>query len=218
MELLRARSLDPQSLSLRVLLLSRPVTADEREELHAGLFADVHCGFGVSEILDPGLCVECEQGCYHVNEDQFLVEIVDGELLVTTLCREAMPLLRYRTRIGAALDRRKCACGRSGAILEPGARLDKRVIVNEMPLYSAQIASVLEHTQAAGFPFHLEIRERHIVISLEVTEKLFADTMRTMDDIRQEVRAAFFSRLGIRAEVCYLGPSSFRNLADNEAQ
>ena len=106
LELMRAieqRRIDPQSLHLRTVLLSRPVDAETREQLAAGLFAAVHCNFGLGEILDPGLCVECEAGLFHVNEDQFLAEVCDGELVVTTLCREAMPLLRYRTRVAAEL-------------------------------------------------------------------------------------------------------------------
>jgi phenylacetate-CoA ligase len=84
-KLMEERRMDPQSLQLRTVLLSRPVEAEKREAIRAGLFAAVQCVFGVGEIMDPGLCVECEAGQFHVNEDQFLVEIEGGELLVTTL-------------------------------------------------------------------------------------------------------------------------------------
>lgn len=73
------RRLDPQSLQLRTVLLSRPVDAETREQLAAGLSARVQCNFGLGEILDPGLCVECEAGRFHVHEDQFLAEVQDGE-------------------------------------------------------------------------------------------------------------------------------------------
>ncbi|MCX8108629.1 MAG: phenylacetate--CoA ligase, partial [Verrucomicrobiae bacterium] len=91
------RKIDPQSLHLRAVLLSRPVDTTTREELQAGLFATVQCNFGIPAILDPGFCLQCEHGFLHVNEDQFLVEVKDGELLVTTIAREATPLLRYAT-------------------------------------------------------------------------------------------------------------------------
>ena len=203
-ELLAAKRLDPQSLSLRVVLLSRPVSASERDDLHAGLFAKVRCNFGVAEILDPGLCVECAQGRFHVNEDHFLVECVDGELIVTTLCREAMPLLRYRARVGCSLRQERCACGRTGVVLEPGERRDGRLRVSEMPLYREQIAEVLGGTRAAGEPFEVEITDRKVVIMLRVTPRLFGDTIRVLGDLKREIEGEFMTRLGVEAEVQYL--------------
>ena len=208
-DVMDARGIDPQSLQLRTILLSRPVPAAEREALRASLFADVHCGFGVAEVLDPGLAIECEEGRLHVNEDQFLAECENGELLVTTLSREAMPLLRYRTRIACDFDAVKCRCGRTGRVIRPGERLDGRLRVNEMPLYRNQIDAVLEQTRAAGHPFLLDISEDRVEISIKVTEKLFADTVSRMENLRIEIENEFLNRLGIRAKVSYLGPRAF---------
>ncbi len=209
MELLRARRIDPQSLQLRHVLLSRPVSAAEREDLRTGLFAGVCCSLGIPEILDPGLCVECGEGRYHVNEDHFLVECVNGELVVTTLCREAMPLLRYATRMKASLTTDKCPCGRTGVGLLPGERLDGRLLVNETALYTSQIAEVLSHTKAAGTPFKLDISERGIVVSLKISDALFPDIMGELASLREDVEREFAARLGIRAEVRYLEPYHF---------
>ena len=115
MQVMEQRRLDPQSLHIRTVLLSRPVDKETRERLAAGLFARVQCNFGLGEILNPGLCVECSAGHFHVHEDHFLAEVQDGELVLTTLCREALPLLRYRTRVRCELTRDKCSCGRTGA-------------------------------------------------------------------------------------------------------
>ena len=204
--LLASRRVDPQSLSLRAVLLSRPVPASEREALRAGLFADIRCSFGVPEILDPGLCVECASGRLHVNEDHFLVEVKDGELLVSTLCREAMPLLRYRTRIACEIRREKCPCGRTGAVLLPGERLDDRLRVNEKPLYRSQIAGVLARTGAAGRAFDVDILEDKVLLRLALTADLFSDTMRTLFSLKQEIESEFFSRLGILTEVRFVEP------------
>jgi phenylacetate-CoA ligase len=203
-ELLGKRRMDPHSLNLRLVLLSRPVSTTEREELATGLSTNVWSSFGIDEILDPGLCVECSEGNFHVNEDQFLVEVESGELLVTTLCREALPLLRYCTRIACALQREPCACGRTGAILQPGERLDGRFRVNERPLYAAQIAGVLAQTRAAGYPFHLDISERRVVVSLEITPDVFVDTMRALADLKYEIQSEFLARLGIEVKVQYV--------------
>ena len=199
---------DPQSLQLRTVLLSRPVGTEVRTKLEAGLFAAVQCNFGMGDILDPGFSLECDQGRFHVNEDQFLVEEQDGQLVVTTLCREAMPLLRYQTRIACRVKKDKCPCGRTGAILEPGERLDGRLRVNEMPLYEQQIADVLAQTQAAGRPFHIQVRERHVVVFIPMTADLFADTMWPIENLRHRIESEFFDRLGIVAEVRFTEPDT----------
>ena len=206
-DLLKSVRVDPQSLHLRNLVLSRPVTAAEREALETGLFAQVRCSFGVTEILNPGLCVECDEGRLHVNDDHFLVEMVDDELVVTTLTREAMPLLRYRTRIRCSAERGRCSCGRTGLWLSPGGRLDDLLLVNETPLYRAQIAHVLEKTAVAGQPFKLEVGDRGVSIEVEVCEQFFADQMRVLAELRNTIRSEFLSRLGIEAEVRYRSPS-----------
>lgn len=206
--LLREQRIDPQSLHLRTILLTRPVGAEEREELENGLLAPVRCNFGVSEVADPGLCVQCERGDLHVNEDFFLCEAVDGELVVTTLCWEAMPLLRYRTGWSCSLDRRKCDCGRTGTILTPGKRLDGRMRVNETPLYREQITEVLGKTKAAGQTFHLDISEHSVALDIEMSEQFFADQMRVLAELRKEIELEFLTRLGIRAEIRYVAPAS----------
>jgi len=198
------RRTDPQSLHLRTVLLSRPVNAKTREQLGAGLFAKVQCNFGIGEILDPGLCVECEAGQFHVQEDQFLPEVHEGELVITTLGREAMPLLRFRTRTACELRREKCDCGRTGATIQPGQRLDRRLCVNEAPLYESQIAAVLAQTRAAGHRFQVEVLDRHIVLSIEMADDLFADTVWFLESVRREVHAEFMSRLSIEAEVRFV--------------
>ncbi len=201
MALLAARRTDPQELGLRTVLLSRPVPAAERQELQSGLFGKVHASFGVPELLDPGLAVECQEGRLHVQEDHFLAEVVDGELHVTTLCREAMPLLRYRTRIAAGLERQKCPCGRTGIVLLPGARLDGRITANEMPFYKKQIAEFLATTGVGRQNFAVESQGRRLVLTLEVSQDLFGDETRTLSDLKDKIQAAFAARFGVQVEI-----------------
>lgn len=199
--IIERRRMDPQSLNLRTILLSRPVDAETRDQIAAGLFATVRCSFGIPEILDPGLCLECEEGRFHVHEDQFLVEVCDGELVVTTLGREALPLLRYRTRVAATLAHDKCPCGRTGAVLQPGPRLDQRLRVNEELICTRQIADVLAQTPAAGHPFRIEVSDRHVVIDIQMAGDLFADTIWFIENLRRNIESEFLARLGIEAEV-----------------
>jgi len=168
------------------------------------LLVVVQCNFGVEEILDPGLCVECEAGQFHVNEDHFLVKVVEGELVVTTLCREAMPLLRYRTRVACTTGLDKCPCGRTGAILQPGERLDRRLRVNETPLYEGQIAQLLAQTRVAWHKFWVDVSERRVVISIQLTEDLFSDMIWPLMELERELELEFLARLGVPAEVRFV--------------
>jgi phenylacetate-CoA ligase len=206
MRLIVKRQIDPRSLHLRTVLLSRPADKATCEQLEAGLSAKIQSTFGVGEILDPGLSVECEAGQFHVHEDQFLAEVCDGELVVTTLAREAMPLLRYRTRVACELNRDPCACGRTGLVIRPGQRLDRRLCVNEMPLYESQIAEVLAQTGVARRPFHVEVSDRHILVSIEMSEKLFTDRMWVLERLKREAESEFLARLGVEAEVRFVQP------------
>ena len=186
--------------------MSRPVDAETREQLRGGLLVAVHCNFGVDEILDPGLCVECEEGRFHVNEDQFLIEEQDGELIVTTVAREAMPLLRYRTRIACQVSHERCPCGRTGVIITPGGRLDNRLRVAETQVYETQIAEVLEQTRAAGHEFTLKVADRRVLVSIAMTEELFSDMMWPIENLTRDIESEFYARLGIEAEVTFFSP------------
>jgi phenylacetate-CoA ligase len=206
MRVMEQRRLDPQSLHIRTVLLSRPVDSQVREQLAAGLFAKVQCNFGLSEVFNPGLCVECEAGRFHIHEDHFLAEVQDHELVLTTLCREALPLLRYRTRVRCEMSREKCSCGRVGAVIVPGERLDHRLRVNETPLYEGQIAEVLARTKAAGRPFTVTVSERHIVVCIEISDDLFADTVEFIESLKRGIESEFLARLGIEAVVRFVAP------------
>lgn len=205
------RRLDPQSLHLRTLLLSRPVNEESRGHLESGLMVKVQSSFGIEEVLNPGLCVECESGSFHVNEDQFLVETANRELVITTLCREAMPLLRYRTGVACTLNRAKCPCGRTGILLSPGERMDGRLLVRETPLYQEQIHDVLARSPLAGQPFSIEIKEQRIIVEVEISSRLFTDMIWGMEKMRSEAESSFLYRLGVNAEVRFTAPGKVKN-------
>ena len=82
--------------------------------------------------------------------------------------------------------------------------------MNERPLYAAQIAGVLAQTRAAGYPFHLDISERHVRVSLEITPDVFVDTMRALADLKYEIQSEFLARLGIEVKVQYVEPRNAR--------
>lgn len=203
---LEQRRIDPQSLHLRSVLLSRNVNQQIRQQVASGLFASVHCSFGLGELLDPGLCLECEAGHFHLNEDQFLPEICEGELVITTLAREALPLLRYRTRLAAGLRREKCSCGRTGVLVDPGHRLDRQFRFREIPFYEAQIAQVLAQTRAAGQRFEVQLTETQLTVAIEISQDLFANTLTSAENPRRQIELELLARLGLEAEVRFVEP------------
>ena len=115
-------------------------------------------------------------------------------------------MLRYRTQIACTLRREKCACGRTGAIVEPGGRIDGRLRVREAPLYECQIAEVLAQTRAAGHRFHVEVAEREIIIAIEMSSALFADVMWMLTDLQHEIQNEFKTRLGLDADIRLITP------------
>jgi phenylacetate-CoA ligase len=198
------RRMDAQSLQLRAVVLSRPVPKEVREQIASGLFSTVRCNFGVPEILDPGIALECSAGRMHVQEDHFLAEICDGELVLTSLAREAVPLLRFRTRVSASLERVKCVCGRTGVILSPGARLDRRYIVNETEFYESQVADVLRQTRAAGNAFQIEAGERRLIVMIAMSEELFASTLPSPVEAKRQIESEILGRLGVESDVQFV--------------
>ena len=128
--------------------------------------------------------------------------------MLTTLCREALPLLRYRTRVRCEFTREKCSCGRTGARIVPGERLDGRLRINETPLYEGQIAEVLAQTKVAGQPFNVTVSERRISVSVEISDALFDDTVGFIEELTREIESEFLARLGIEADVRFIPPRS----------
>jgi phenylacetate-coenzyme A ligase PaaK-like adenylate-forming protein len=90
----------------------------------------------------------------------------------------------------------------------PGERLDGRLRVNETPLYEGQIAGVLARTKAAGQPFTFTVSERRIVVSVEISDDLFADAVGLIEELTREIESEFLARLGIEADVRFISPRS----------
>ncbi|MDR1612562.1 MAG: phenylacetate--CoA ligase [Planctomycetota bacterium] len=175
--------------------------------------------YGLTEIIGPGVAMECaEQSGLHVFEDYFYPEVIDpgtleplpdgeeGELVLTTLAKEAIPMIRYRTRDITAIMPERCACGRSvRRIRRIGRRSDDMMIIRGVNVYPSQIeAAVLK---IKGLLPHYEIiltREGgldHMEIKVEVTPALFDDRIRAVESLQQQIAHAVFSTVGIHAKV-----------------
>jgi phenylacetate-CoA ligase len=156
---LREAGVGPEDLNLKIGMFgAEPWTEGMRERLEAELGVTAINIYGLSEIVGPGVSAECPEARdgLHVQEDHFLVEVVDpdtgepvaddvdGELVFTTLTKEALPLLRYRTGDIASLTHERCACGRTFARMSPvHGRRDDMLIIRGVNLYPSQIEHVL---------------------------------------------------------------------------
>ena len=157
-ETVRDKGIDPESLRVRIGIFgAEPWTEEMRREIEKALAIKAYDIYGLSEIAGPGVACECtEQKGMHVQEDFFFPEIIDpatgeqlpdgeeGELVFTCIGKEALPLIRYRTRDICSLTHEKCACGRTTVRMnKPKGRTDDMLIIRGINVFPSQIESVL---------------------------------------------------------------------------
>ena len=181
--------------------------------------------FGLTEISGPGVAFECEeQTGMHVNEDHFIPEIIDpntgevlpdgtkGELVFTSITKQAFPLLRYRTRDICVLSREKCSCGRTLIkMAKPMGRSDDMLIVKGVNVFPSQIETVLLEQ---GYPANYQIivdRVNHsdtLEVLVEMTPENFSDSLAKISEMEKSLVVALKVMLGIYAKVKLVAPKS----------
>ncbi len=209
-----------ESLKLRLGLFGGEPCPDKmRHEIEERLGIKATDNYGLSEVMGPGVAGECECACgLHVNEDHLLLEIVDpasgeplpygeeGELVITTLTKEAFPLLRYRTHDLTALDPSRCECGRTLVRMKKvRQRTDDMLIIRGVNVFPAQIEDVLFKIEGVR-PHYLIVVDRKkslddLEVRLEVDENVFSDLMGDIARFQAEVADKLQSRIGLRARV-----------------
>lgn len=206
---------------------AEPWTENMRREIQARLGVDPYDTYGLSEIIGPGVSGECAyHSGLHINEDHFLVEIIDpqteeplpygekGELVITPLTKEALPLLRYRTGDITRLNPEPCPCGRTLARMEKvSGRTDDMLIVRGVNVFPSQIESVL--LQVEGVQPHYVIlvdREQgamdELEVWVEVSEEIFADDIGHLRRLQSQIESEVRDTLGIGARVKLVEPHS----------
>ena len=222
-----ATGVDIKALPLRVGVFGAEPWSDEMRtyiEREAGIRAfDI---FGLTEIIGPGVGAECEcQDGIHIFEDHFLVEILDpdtgvpvsegeeGELVLTTLSKEAMPILRYRTHDITRLLPGACACGRSLArIARISRRSDDMLIIRGVNVFPSQIEVALLKVERTLPHYQIILRrERELdqmEILVEVTPEVFSDNVGEVQRLQTRLSAAVESTLGIRARIRLVEPQT----------
>jgi phenylacetate-CoA ligase len=161
-EALRDAGADPGELALEVGLFgAEPWTESMRDQLERELGLTALNVYGLSELVGPGVAAECPEARdgLHVQEDHFLAEEVDGELVMTTLTKEALPMLRYRTGDVASLTAEPCACGRTLARMSAvRGRRDDMLIIRGVNLYPSEVERVLLAVDGIAPHYQLVLR------------------------------------------------------------
>ncbi|QRX63204.1 phenylacetate--CoA ligase [Dysgonomonadaceae bacterium zrk40] len=226
-ESLLKEGISPDDVRLRIGVFgAEPWTGEMRREIEKLLHIKAYDIYGLSEVIGPGVSMECECQCgNHVFEDHFIPEIIDpetlevlpdgelGELVFTTVSKEAMPLLRYRTRDLTRLHRTKCDCGRTLVRMEKClGRTDDMLIIRGVNVFPSQVESVLMEIAETTPHYQLIVRREHnldtLEIRVEVDQQNWSDSIRELEGIRRRIDHSIRSLLGISATIRLVEPYS----------
>lgn len=219
-ETMRELGIDPKDTALKVGILGAEPWSDKmRREIETQLNIKTIDIYGLSEIIGPGVACEChEQQGLHINEDHFYPEIIDpetgqvladgqkGELVLTTITKEGMPMIRYRTRDLAVLNRSTCGCGRSLVRMSKVlGRSDDMLIIRGVNVFPSQIESVLLSLGETSPHYQLIVdRQGHLdilTVMVEVSETMFSDEVRRLEMLEKKIQTELASVLKVTAKV-----------------
>ncbi len=214
-------------LKLRVGVFgAEPWTESMRREIEDKLRIKAIDIYGLSEVIGPGVASECliQEGL-HINEDHFYPEIIDpdtlellppgsiGELVFTTLTKEGLPLIRYRTRDLTRLNYEKCSCGRTLVRMEKClGRSDDMLIIRGINLFPSQVESVLLEMSEIK-PHYLLIVDRinnldTLELKVEIEEDFFQDKISELQSLREKIQNALESAIGLGLKVTLVEPKT----------
>ncbi len=200
-------------------------TEEMRRDIEKSLGIKAYDIYGLTELAGPGVSFECEeQTGMHINEDHYIAEIIDpdtgevlpegsrGELVLTSIDKEAFPLLRYRTRDICVLTREKCSCGRTFVKMsKPMGRSDDMLIIRGVNVFPSQIETVLLE-QGYSPNYRIEVdRENNtdtLDVYVELSSENFSDTVKEIAEKEKQLAAAVKTMLGIKPKMHLVPPKS----------
>ena len=204
---------------------AEPWTEEMRRDIEKSLGIKAYDIYGLTEMCGPGVAFECsEQSGMHVNEDYFIPEIIDpdtgevlpegskGELVFTTLDKEAFPLLRYRTRDICVLSRKKCSCGRTLIkMAKPMGRSDDMLIIRGVNVFPSQIETVLlEQGYSPNYRIEIDRANNNdtLDVYVELNSEQFSDTVKEISQKEKDLASAMKVMLGINPKMHLVPPKS----------
>lgn len=235
-ETMEEMGIDKSELQLKTGVFgAEPWTAKVRNEIEARLGIEAFDIYGLSEVIGPGVAAECShKSGLHIQEDHFIPEIINpqteevlpmgekGELVFSCITKEGLPLLRYRTHDISTLNDDPCACGRTTVRMNKvTGRTDDMLIIRGVNVFPSQVESVLlEFGEAA--PHYKMIVDRvdnldRLEIRIEMTQAMFSDEVKRIEDLERKMKKEIESVLGINAKVKLVEPKSIER-TDGKAQ
>ena len=226
----KTEGVDFKNLKLRVGIFgAEPWSEAMRREIEAKLNLDAIDIYGLSEIMGPGVAIECieAKSGLHIWEDHFLPEIIDpesgevlpegeqGELVITTITKEGIPLIRYRTRDITSLTYAPCVCGRTHARLaRMSGRSDDMLIIRGVNVFPSQIESILVRIEGVE-PHYLLIVDREenldtLEVQVEVGEELFSDEIKVLQSLAKRIEKEIKENLGVTSRVKLVEPKTIQ--------
>ena len=207
---------------------AEPWTEKMRNEIEARLNIKAHDIYGLSEIMGPGVACDCDYHAgLHICEDHFYPEIIDsktlmpvadgevGELVFTTLTKEGIPLIRYRTKDLTSIVREKCECGRTSVrITRFKGRSDDMLIIRGVNVFPSQVEAALINVEEVT-PHYMMIVDREnnldtLEIQVEVDVKYYTDEIKGIEKLTKKIAGVIQQALGISAKIKLMGPNTLK--------
>jgi len=216
-----------ESTKLRVGVFgAEPWSEAMRAEIEKRLKIDAYDIYGLSEVIGPGVSCECSaKSGLHVHEDHFYVEIIDpdtgevlpegtkGEIVYTSLTKEAFPGIRYRSRDISMLYHDNCSCGRTLVKMEKvSGRSDDMLIIRGVNVFPSQVETILMEAEGTEPHYQIIVDRKgsmdDIEVMVEVNEKIFSDELKVLNNLSKNIADRFRSVLGITAKVTLVEPQT----------
>jgi phenylacetate-CoA ligase len=226
----KTEGIDFKKLKLRVGIFgAEPWSEAMRDEIEEKLNLDAIDIYGLSEIMGPGVAIECieaKQGL-HIWEDHFIPEIINpetgqlvdegesGELVITTITKQGIPLIRYRTRDITSITYEPCLCGRTHARLtRMSGRSDDMLIIRGVNVFPSQIESILVGIEGVE-PHYLLVVDRAgnldtLEVQVEVDEQLFSDEIKVLQKLSKQIEKEIKDMLGVTCSAKLVEPKSIQ--------
>lgn len=231
-EVIREKNIDVNDLTLKFGLFGgEPWTHEARKKIEVQLGVIATDNYGLSEVMGPGVSGEClEQEGMHIFEDHFLIELINpvtlepvppgepGEMVITPITKEAMPVLRYRTRDICRLMPEPCPCGRTMIrMTKVLGRSDDMMIIRGVNVYPSQIETALLEVEGILPHYQLVLRKRGVMdeleVRVEIDEQLFKDEMKELHGLEQKIARHLRQRLQISPKVFLVEPKTLERTA-----
>jgi len=226
-EMAEREGISKESIKLKAGVFGAEMWTEEmRDEIEKRLNVTALNIYGLTEIIGPGVAMECkDKGGLHISDDHFYPEIIDsknlealpegekGELVLTTLTREGMPVIRFRTRDVTALRKGKCTCGRTLIKMDRiTGRTDDMLKIRGVIVFPSQIEKALLRIEGIEPHYQIIVTRPHhldeLEVQVETSEKFFSDEVKHVEEAKKMIEDYIHSEIGLRVNVTLVEPQS----------